>query len=167
MPISKIPKWVRAQCPGSLTPSSVLVPLSPLPTPQGADEIDKMCSQEEGPGAVGSTELKAETGKMPGPEWSWGHITLQEDWVWDKQEFLRLLRPRESNVNAFKLYGGNKWVKEVAGKHKGVVGTGADITTHVHLKDLSANRSFPFFKRDQKFKVLREKKKVLRYLLAF
>ena len=70
----------------------------------------------------------------------------------------RLLRPKEFNANAFELYGGNKWVKDGISKHKGMVKTGTDMTTHAHLKDLSANRPFPSFKRDKKFKMLPKKK---------
>lgn len=77
-----------------------------------------------------------------------------------------MLRPRESNANAFKLYGSNKPVKEVAGKHKGVVGTGVDRISHTHLKELGANRLFHFFNRDQKFKCY-VKKNVTKYFLAF
>lgn len=55
-------------------------------------------------------------------------------------------------------------MKEVAGKHKGVVGTGANMTSHTHLKKLGANRSF--FNGDQKFKCY-VKKNLTKYFLAF
>ena len=58
-------------------------------------------------------------------------------------------------------------MKDGISKHKGMVKTGTNMTTHVHLKDLNANRPFPSFKRDKKFKMLPKKKKVTRYLLPF